>query len=364
MGALRGRPRPRGHPGDGMKLEWSATRLELTEPLRISRAAMIERDAVTVTLSHEDLRGCGEVVTSPRLGVSITAITRALDEAAHWMAFSTHPEQLRTRLPELRARLHHILPVAAAVDVAVHDYLAVHAGVPLWEYLEVPVWDSVPTAYTIGIMPVDPAVEAAERLVRSGFSVLKLKLGSADIAADLARVRAVRAVAPSAGLLLDPNGAWDAATAVSVLTELASTDIAAVEQPVPAGHPDELDVVARSVPMPVIADEDAGSLADLRALPASIRGINIKLAECGGVDAALAMIDWAAGAGVDVLLGCQASTSLGIAPAAHLSGVARWVDLDGHLLIADDPWHGLGGSDGVLRRPDGAGLGVRHSGPA
>ncbi|WP_216910816.1 dipeptide epimerase [Nocardia noduli] len=343
-----------------MRFEWTTTRIELTEPLRISRATMSERDAVCVTLSHDGVSGRGEVVTSPRLGITVATIGRALADTAAWAAGVGDPEALRAALPALRARLADALPVAAAVDIAVHDHLATRAGQPLSAYLGMPHWDSAPTAYTLGIGAIETTVRSTRRLIDAGFSVLKLKLGERDPAADIARVRAVRAAAPTATLILDPNGAWDAETAVRVLTELADAGIAAVEQPVPTGRLDDLDAVARAVPMPVIADEDAGSVEQLAALPTTLAGINIKLAECGGLDAAASMIDWARRSGVEVMLGCQVSTSLGIAPAAHLSGAARWIDLDGHLLIAADPWCGLGDVDGVLRRPAGPGLGIRR----
>ncbi|MEU1431700.1 enolase C-terminal domain-like protein [Nocardia sp. NPDC005746] len=345
-----------------MRLDSRVSRLRLAEPLRISRAAMSERDAVWVRLSHNGIHGSGEVVTSPRLGLDVPAIERALAVAVEWMGDDPHPGRLSKRLPELRIRLRNALPVAAAVDSAVHDWLAVAAGVPLCELLGMPAWDRVPTAYTIGIVPAPDAGRTAARLVRAGFTTIKVKLGAADPADDIARVAAIRAAAPAAALLLDPNGAWDTDTAVAVLGRLAEFGIAAVEQPVPAGAPDELALVAKSVPIPVIADEDAGTRADLDALPGGIGGINIKLAECGGLDAALSMIDWAGRRGVAVMLGCQASTSLSIAAAAHLSGAARWVDLDGHLLITGDPWQGLGGADGLLLRPAGPGLGVQPGG--
>ncbi len=360
MGALPRRPRPGDRAGAGMRLEWTTTRIELTEPLRISRATMAERDAVCVTLSHDGVSGRGEVVTSPRLGITGATIGRALAGTAEWVARASDPDALRAALPVLRRRLADALPVAAAVDIAVHDHLAIRDGQPLCSYLGMPPWDSVPTAYTLGIGPPLATARSAARLITAGFSVLKLKLGERDPAADIARVRAVRAAAPTATLILDPNGAWDTGTAVRILTELADLEIAAVEQPVPAGRPEQLDAVARAVPMPVIADEDAGSVEQLAALPPTVAGINIKLAECGGLDAAALMIDWARRSGVDVMLGCQVSTSLGIAPAAHLSGAARWVDLDGHLLIAADPWCGLGDFDGRLRRPAGPGLGIRR----
>lgn len=347
-----------------MKLDRHRVRIDLRAPLRISRATMSTREAVWVTLSDGDATGRGEVVTSPRLGLTVDTIDQALHRATDWIGGESDASDLRARLPELRALLPHALPVVAAVDAALHDLLAIRAGQPLDAYLGMPHWDSTPTAYTLGITDVEIAARQARALAAAGFAVLKLKLGSPDPAEDIARVRAVRAAAPEVDLLLDPNGAWDADTAVRVLTELADTRVGAVEQPVPPGHLDALDAVAVAVAIPVIADEDAGTIEQLAQLPASIGGINIKLAECGGLHAASAMIEWARGSGVDVMLGCQVSTSLSIAPAAHLAGAARWVDLDGHLLITEDPWCGLGGSDGMLRRPAGLGLGVERSGAA
>ncbi|MBF5001846.1 dipeptide epimerase [Nocardia sp. BSTN01] len=341
-----------------MKVTWTDTTLELLRPLRISRASMSQRAAVWVTLAADGHVGHGEVVASPRLGLDLTAIDTALRGVGERITGCADPEQVRALLPLLRAEF--ALPVVAALDSAAHDLLARRAGMSLGDYLGVPQWDSVPTAYTIGLMSPADAESIAHRMTQAGFTVLKIKAGTGDPAEDIARVRAIRAAAPTAELLLDPNGAWDTPTAVAVLDELADQRIAAVEQPVPAGDPGQLAVVSRQVPMPVIADEDAGSLADLNRLPDDIGGINIKLAECGGLDGARAMLDWAQTRGVGVLVGCQVCSSLGIAAAAVLAGAARWVDLDGHLLLAEDPWEGVGGGDGWLRRPTGPGLGVRR----
>jgi L-alanine-DL-glutamate epimerase-like enolase superfamily enzyme len=119
--------------------------------------------------------------------------------------------------------------------------------------------------------------------------------------------------------------------------------------------------VAKESPIPVIADEDAVSYEDAVALAGLVHGVNVKLAKCGGVRTALRIHDALRGSGTELMLGCLTTSSLGIAPAVHLADRARWVDLDGHLLLADDPWTGIGGTDGTIRPSGRAGLGVSRT---
>ncbi len=327
-----------------MKLTWSVSTLALREPFRISRSVMTSREAVEVVLSEDGAEGRGEVVTSVYYGLDVHRIVGLLGG----FAVPPTPEELLADLPDAPAG------VRAALDVAAHDLIARRRGVAVHELVGLPGWTDVPTARTIGLTEPAHAARTAEALVRQGFSVLKVKAGSDD----LARVAAVRAVAPAARLLLDPNGGWTREQAVRTLDDLAPFGVEAVEQPTAPGNPDDLAWVSARSPVPVIADEDAETAADVRALAGAVHGVNVKLAKCGGIGAALDIVAAAAAGGLGVMLGCLVASSLGIAPAAHLTGHARWVDLDGHLLLARDPWTGIGGEDGVLRA-SGPGLGVR-----
>jgi L-alanine-DL-glutamate epimerase-like enolase superfamily enzyme len=332
-----------------VRLDWSVYGLELSTPLRISRSVMSRRDAVRVVVSLDDVSGHGEVVTSVYYGLDVSRITEVLRDIAPVLASYDSPESALADLAELR------MPpgVRAAVDAALHDLVGLRDGIPVHAAIDSPQWTKVATAYTIGVSEPQAAAHQASALVDRGFSVLKIKLDQ-----DIGAVAAIRSAAPDARILLDPNGAWTAEQAVRLLDGMAYLGIDAVEQPIAPGHLDELAWVSERSPVPVIADEDAATVADVRALAGVVRGVNIKLAKCGGIVSALDIIAAARTGGLDVMLGCLVASSLGIAPAVHLSGVARWVDLDGHLLLARDPFTGIGGEDGTLRLSGMAGLGV------
>ncbi|MFC3962809.1 enolase C-terminal domain-like protein [Nocardia jiangsuensis] len=399
-----------------MRVSWRVTPLALATPLRIARGSMRAREAVEVSLTDADgVRGHGEVVTSVRLGLDVAGIARALADSRPALAAAGDGEQVLAVL----AAAPPPAGVRAALDAAAHDLLGVRAGcpvyalprstagaagdapgrpdVPLSEVLlpEVPlsagragpgssgggvprrsargagepggaapqrppakILAPIATARTIGISGPRDAAGQARRLWASGFRVLKVKAGDA---ADIERLAAVRAAAPDATVIADANGAWSADRAVRVLNHLPWLD--AVEQPVAPGAPETLAWVSERSPVPVIADEDAATVADVRGLAGAVAGVNVKLAECGGLDPARAMIAAARHSGLEIMLGCLVASSLGIAPAVHLTPHARWVDLDGHLLLARDPWTGIGGHDGLLRPANTPGLGVRRAAP-
>ncbi|MFD3695080.1 dipeptide epimerase [Streptomyces sp. NPDC058646] len=346
-----------------MRLTWHTAELELAEPLRISRSVMARRDAVWVAIEHGGLTGWGEVVSSDYLGLPTARIVRHLTTARPGVerlpdpetAWDEHMAVSWPGLPELPAG------VLAGLEAALLDLVGKRSGRPAHQLLGTHTAPAAQTTRTIGITAPVPAAAQAARLAMSGFTALKVKAGSPDPAEDLARVEAVRTGAPEASLLLDPNGAWTERQALDLLPRFAALGVTAVEQPIAPGSPDALARVAKGSPIPVIADEDAVSYEDAVALAGLVHGLNVKLAKCGGVRAALRIHDALRGTGTDLMLGCLTASSLGIAPAVHLADRARWVDLDGHLLLADDPWTGIGGTDGTVRAADRAGLGVSRT---
>ncbi|MEU2899706.1 dipeptide epimerase [Streptomyces sp. NPDC001273] len=342
-----------------MKAGTRTVRLELTEPLRISRSTMSAREAVWLSIEHEGLTGHGEAVSSVYYGLDAKTLERLLATAGADLARHSGPEDAleSVRVGELSGGSTPPA-VRAAVEAALFDLVGKRTGSPVHRLLGAAKAPVTATARTIGITPPAHAAAEAGRLTAAGFEVIKVKAGSPDPEDDIERVRVVRRAAPRARLLLDPNGAWTRARAEALLPRFADLGVHAVEQPLAPGDPEALAALAEHSPLPVIADEDAVGLEDVRRLAGRVHGVNVKLAKCGGLHAALRIAEAVAGSGTGLMLGCLTASSLGLAPAVHLADRAHWADLDGHLLLAYDPWTGIGGEDGFVRAGDRPGLGV------
>ncbi|MFI9046967.1 dipeptide epimerase [Streptomyces sp. NPDC053427] len=342
-----------------MKASRRTVRLELTEPLRISRSTMSAREAVWLTVEHDGLRGHGEAVTSVYYGLDAETLQGLFAAVGTELGRFPDPESAleALRVGEL-AGADTPPAVTAAVDAALLDLVGKRAGSPVHRLLGTQIAPVAATARTIGITSPLRAAAEARCLAASGFEVIKVKAGAPDAEDDVERVRVIRDAAPRARLLLDPNGAWSTAQATALLPRFADLGVAAVEQPLAPGDADTLGSLAEKSPLPIIADEDAVGFDDARRLAGRVQGINVKLAKCGGVHAALRIAKLIEGSGTDLMLGCLTASSLGLAPAVHLADRARWVDLDGHLLLAHDPWTGIGGDDGFVRASALSGLGV------
>ncbi|HEV2037675.1 MAG TPA: enolase C-terminal domain-like protein, partial [Candidatus Eremiobacteraceae bacterium] len=184
--------------------------------------------------------------------------------------------------------------------------------------------------------------------------ILKVKLGGDK---DVETLEAIRSVY-TGRIRLDANEGWTPEVAVSKLQTIARFDIEFCEQPIPAGHPEQLRYVKEHSPIPIFVDEDSRTLTDLARLHGCVDGINIKLVKCGGMRPALAMIHAARALGMKIMIGCMIESSVLATAAAHLSPLVDYADIDGPLLISDDPFVGVRYDGAQLRLPDAPGLGV------
>jgi L-alanine-DL-glutamate epimerase-like enolase superfamily enzyme len=236
-----------------------------------------------------------------------------------------------------RQQLQNVMPAGAArnaLDCALWDFEAKTTGQPVHVLAGLPEPRARVTAYTISLGTPETMGEAARKA--GARKLLKVKLGGDG---DPERIRAVRAAAPNAELIVDANEAWRAENLAHNLSACAAAGVTLVEQPLPASDDAELGRSAR--PIPVCADESVHDRASLASLIGKYDAVNIKLDKTGGLTEALAMATEAERLGFAIMVGCMVATSLSIAPAMLVAQRARVVDLDGPLLLARDREHGL-----------------------
>ncbi len=310
----------------------------LKEVFRISRGSRTETRVVAVTLGDGDWRGRGEGVPLRRYHQTRDSVLKQIESIAQ----VSHLD---------RAKLQQLLPAGAArnaLDCALWDLEAKRQGKRVWEMVDPSVIAEVETAFTISLDAPEKMSVAAK--TASHLPILKLKLGGDDL--DATRVESVRAAAPKCRLLVDANESWSAAHYQSVVPILVQHGVELIEQPFPADADGILESLDR--PIPVCADESCHTTADLRSLKNRYDVINVKLDKTGGFTEAFRLCQTARDQGFKLLIGCMVSTSLAIAPARVLAGLAEWIDLDGALLLSRDRENALPYRGGKIGMPSRA----------
>ena len=299
---------------------------------------------VVAELGNGKARGRGECVPYARYGESVESVMTQIKALAPALAAGLDRRALQEAMPPGAAR--------NALDCAFWDLEAKRGGRPVYELAGLPAPRALTTAFTISLGA--PAAMAASAAKAASRALLKVKLGgNDDNGRDGARIAAVRAAAPKATLIVDANEGWNEGNLAANLAACAQAGVVLVEQPLPDGGDGALARLKR--PIPVCADESAHDRASLRALAGKYDAVNIKLDKAGGLTEALAMAEEAERAGFAVMAGCMVATSLAMAPAMLLAQAARYVDLDGPLLLAKDRPDGLR-YEGSLVYPPAAAL--------
>lgn len=302
----------------------------------ISRGSVDAVEVVVVGLEEGGRVGRGECRPYPRYGETPAGTVAEIEGVRRLIEGGADRAALGRALTPGAAR--------NALDCALWDLEAKLAGEPVWRLAGLPEPGPALTAYTISLDAPGRMAEAA--VAASARPLLKLKLGGEG---DVERVAAVRAAAPDARLICDANEAWTPDMLGRFLPEMARLGVELVEQPLPAGRDAALADVPRAVP--VCADESCHDAAGLAALVGRYDYANLKLDKTGGLTEAVRAAVLAEELGLGLMVGCMVATSLSLAPATLLAGLARYADLDGPLLLERDREPGLSYVGSVLHPP-------------
>ena len=333
-----------------MRVSHRSATLRLREPFTISRSTDEEVGAVFVDLELDGLVGHGEASPQDHYGESVESASAFLDGVGELLGDDPFAlEAIERRLAEHPGEEG----AKAAVDAALHDLQGKILGRPVWRLLGLD-RAGPPTSWTIWLGDPDDMARRAEA-VGDRFRRLKLKLGARD-GFDVERVRAVRGVT-QLPLQVDVNEYWELDEALENVRQLADLGVQYVEQPLPAGEQSGSRLKQAS-PIPIYVDEDCHTAADVPRCAEIAHGVNIKLAKSGGIREAVRIAHAARALGLGVMLGCMIESGLGIAAAAQIASLCDHVDLDGNLLLAEDPWEGIEFVDGVQMPSEQPGLGV------
>ncbi|MGY3534333.1 N-acetyl-D-Glu racemase DgcA [Bradyrhizobium sp. USDA 4452] len=326
-------------PQGAVSLNSRIERWPIAGTFTISRGAKTEAVVVVAEVSQGGLIGRGECVPYPRYGETPEATLQAIQAMQEPLAHGTDRIALQARMPAGAAR--------NALDCALADLEAKRAGRRIWNLLGRPAPEPRTTAYTISLGTSEAMAEAAAKAGHR--ALLKVKLGGDG---DAARIAAVRRAAPATELIVDANEAWTEANLAANLAACADAGVTLIEQPLPAGKDEALARIKR--PVAVCADESVHDRASLEGLRGRYDAVNIKLDKTGGLTEALAMADAARALGFEIMIGCMVATSLSMAPAMLIAQAARFVDLDGPLLLARDRDEGLRYEGSLVYPPDAA----------
>lgn len=329
--------------------KWSLEARVLTMPLAerftIARETWDVATAVFAIVRYGDTEGYGECSPDSHWGETPETTVEQLEAVDLSRLHGPFDLEGATRL----------LPAGSArcvLDVALHDLAAKRAGVPLRSLLGVGDAPLPPTSVTVPISDLDAMVTRARSF--ADHPIVKTKVG---FDGDVEAIEAIRSVFPGR-LRVDANEGWTADEAIDRLARLEAFEIELCEQPVPMHDHDALRKVTKASPIPVYADEDAGTAEDVAALAGVVDGVNLKLRKAGGIRETWRAIATARAHGMGVMLGCDLDSGIAMGAAAALAPLCDFIDLDGPLLLAEDPHPSVTYDRGVLTVPDAPGLGV------
>lgn len=327
--------------------------LPLAHQFTISRESISTQPTLIIELEHDGITGYGEVTENTFYGHTFDSMTASLECVADRLEKSLDISPL-DQWRELNTAINGDTFALSALDMAAHDLRGKRLGIPTWQDWGLN-WDAVPdSSYTIGIDTIDTMV--AKLHEQPGWSIYKIKLGTPrdlDIISELRRHT-------DAVFRVDANCGWTANQTIVNSKALADLGVEFIEQPLPmnASRADKLQVYQASA-LPIIADEDCQSPEDITHCHGLYHGVNVKICKCGGLTPALTMLRRARELGMRTMVGCMIESSIGISGAAQLLPLLDFADLDGAVLLRDEPATGVTINNGDVTFSDHPGCGAQ-----
>ncbi|MGH8003156.1 MAG: dipeptide epimerase [Limisphaerales bacterium] len=330
------------------QLEWESFFLKLKYPFRISRSVIEERETLFVRFGQ----GVGEASFSAYYGETRAQVIDIFEKIDGKLSLSTSDFDKNIQILDEIAG--GVRSAQAGLEMALLDHAARSLGRPLYAYLGLSKPAAIKTTMTVALAFPEEMAERAKEA--AGFSALKLKVG---VEGDLEGVEAVRKVS-SQVIRVDANGGWKVDEAVDKIKKLKELGVEFVEQPLAKDDFEGYRQLAGKAALPVWLDESVITPEDLKKFKGLASGVVLKIQKMGGIKPALEIAYLARAMGIGVMLGCMVESSVGIAAGCHIASVCDYIDLDGNLLVTNDPYEGLVLSGGSWQLPTGFGLGVRR----
>jgi L-alanine-DL-glutamate epimerase-like enolase superfamily enzyme len=340
-------------PQSNCQIQCDLKRLVLRHTWTTTMSSSAYRDTVNVQYLRGGIAAYGEGAPIIRYEETPEKAKQAIDSVRNQIA-AEDPWKYEKTLARIRGLIgEHQRAAIAAVDIALFDWLGKKLGIPLYQFLGLDPADTPITDFSIGIDT--PEITRQKTMEASDFPVLKVKVG---LKTDEATIEAVRSVTRKP-IRVDANEGWtDKEEAIRKINWLETQGIEYVEQPMPAHMLEETKYVRSKVHLPIFADEACTDASMIPRLTEAYDGINVKLDKAGGILEARRWIEIARAVNMKVMLGCMVSSSCSVTAAAHLSPLVDYADLDGNLLLSNDPYRGVTVDKGKLILPSGPGLGL------
>ncbi len=338
--------------GSSADLTTRIVRLNLQHTWTTTMSSNQYRDTLHTAYTRDGITGHGEGAPIVRYHEDAESARKAVDSVRS-LLLAADPMQFSKVMREVFQRVSGEWAGKAAIDIAIMDWVGQKLGIPLYTYFGLDPKDAPVTTFSIGID--SPEITRQKTKEAAEYPVLKVKVG---LATDEPTIEAVRSVTRKP-LRVDANEGWkDKEEAVRKINWLEKQGVEFIEQPLPAEMIEETRWVRSRVHIPVIADEACQRASDIPRLKDAYDGVNVKLDKSGGMLEAYRMIQIAKALGMKTMLGCMISSSVSVTAAAHLSPLVDYADLDGNLLIANDPFRGVRVERGKLILPEKPGLGL------